>query len=291
MDAGVPIARPVAGVSIGLVMKGDSYVLLSDIQGDEDHYGDMDFKVAGTQIGITGIQLDIKLHGITEDIVRNALDQAREARREILKTMLSTLRAPRKTISDKAPRLLQVKINPEKIGLLIGPGGKTIRAIQEETGAKIDVEDDGTVSIAHTDAAGAEEAKRRVEALCQEIKVGAIYEGKVSSIKEFGAFIEIAPGRDGLCHISELDVGYVGRVEDVVRVGDRVTVKVIAIDDQDRVKLSRKVLMQGEGDGAPGNGERPPREDRGERGDRGERRERGDRGGERGPRRERADRD
>src|SRR5581483_5846007 len=284
MDAGVPILRPVAGVSIGLVTKGDSYVLLTDIQGDEDHYGDMDFKVAGTQKGVTGIQLDIKIDGITEDIVRGALEQARKARLDILKVMLSTLRAPRKSISENAPRLFQVKINPEKIGLLIGPGGKNIRGIQEETGAKIDVEDDGTVTIASLDAAGAEEAKRRVEALCQEIKVGNIYEGKVTSIKEFGAFIEITPGRDGLCHISELDVGYVGRVDDVVRVGDKVKVKVIAIDDQDRVKLSRKVLLQAEGDGAGGgNGERPPR-DRGERADRGEgRRDRGDR-------RERADR-
>jgi polyribonucleotide nucleotidyltransferase len=243
----------------------------------------MDFKVAGTQNGITGIQLDIKLHGITEAVVRGALDQAREARRDILKTMLMTLRAPRKTISERAPRLLQVRINPEKIGLLIGPGGKTIRAIQEETGAKLDVEDDGTVSIAHAEAAGAEEAKRRVEALTQEIKVGNIYEGKVSSIKEFGAFIEIAPGRDGLCHISELDVGYVGRVEDVVRVGDKVTVKVIAIDDQDRVKLSRKVLLapkDGEVGADVGNDRgdrRPTRENRGDRGERNEaRRERGE---------------
>jgi polyribonucleotide nucleotidyltransferase len=283
MDAGVPIKQPVAGVSIGLVMKGDEFTLLTDIQGDEDHYGDMDFKVAGTQNGITGIQLDIKLHGITEAVVRGALDQAREARRDILKTMLMTLRAPRKTISERAPRLLQVRINPEKIGLLIGPGGKTIRAIQEETGAKLDVEDDGTVSIAHAEAAGAEEAKRRVEALTQEIKVGNIYEGKVSSIKEFGAFIEIAPGRDGLCHISELDVGYVGRVEDVVRVGDKVTVKVIAIDDQDRVKLSRKVLLapkDGEVGADVGNDRgdrRPTRENRGDRGERNEaRRERGE---------------
>lgn len=307
MDAGVPIKDPVAGISVGLVTGKDSHILISDIQGDEDHYGDMDFKVAGTQRGVTGIQLDIKLHGITEQIMREALDQARESRREILKIMLSTLRAPRRSISDRAPRLLQVRINPEKIGLLIGPGGKNIRALQEETGAKLDIEDDGTVSIAHSDAAGAEEAKRRVEALCQEIKVGNVYEGKVSSIKEFGAFIEITPGRDGLCHISELDVGYVGRVEDVVRVGDKVTVKVIAIDDQDRVKLSRKVLLapkEGlEGDmppaGGSGSGERrPPREPRGEgRPDRGGegRRDRGEGRGEgrpaREPRSERSERD
>jgi len=273
MDAGVPIARPVAGISIGLVTRGDEYVLLTDIQGDEDHYGDMDFKVAGTQKGVTGIQLDIKLDGVTEDVIKGALEQARKGRIDILRTMLTALKAPRKSISENAPRLLQVKINPEKIGLLIGPGGKMIRAIQEETGAKLDVEDDGTVSIAHSDAAGAEAAKAKVEALCAEILVGSIYEGKVASIKEFGAFIEIAPGRDGLCHISELDSGYVGRVEDVVKVGDRVTVKVIAIDDQNRIKLSRKALLPPREGGDEG-GERPPREDRGDRGDRG-----GDRGG------------
>ena len=296
MDAGVPISHPVAGISVGLVQDGKKFVLLTDIQGDEDHYGDMDFKVAGTQRGITGIQLDIKVDGISDEVVRGALDQARLARIEILKSMLATLRAPRKAISDFAPRLLQVKINPEKIGLLIGPGGKNIRALQEETGAKLDVDNDGTVSIAHTDAAGAEEAKRRVEALCQEIKVGNIYEGKVSSLKDFGAFIEIAPGRDGLCHISELDVGYVQHPGDVVKVGDKVTVKVIGIDDQDRVKLSRKVLLAG-GDAPPGDGGgRPPRDDRGPpRDDRGPRRDdrgppRDDRGpprDDRGPRRDR----
>jgi polyribonucleotide nucleotidyltransferase len=295
MDAGVPIKRPVAGVSIGLVMDRDQFTLLTDIQGDEDHYGDMDFKVAGTQKGVTGIQLDIKIDGITEPVIRGALEQAREGRLQILKTMLGTLMAPRKTISDIAPRLLQVKINPEKIGLLIGPGGKTIRAIQEETGAKLDVEDDGTVTISSEDAAGAEAARGRVEALCAEIKVGAVYEGKVISIKEFGAFIEIAPGRDGLCHISELDTGYVGRVDDVVKIGDRVTVKVIAIDDQDRVKLSRKALLKpAEGDGAgEGGSERPPRdrdrEPRGERGDRGDR-DRGERSRSGGRGRDRGDR-
>ena len=290
MDAGVPIKQPVAGISIGLVMKGDSYALLTDIQGDEDHYGDMDFKIAGTQNGITGIQLDIKLEGIPDDILRAALEQARVARREILKSMLTTLRAPRKAISERAPRLLQTKIPPDKIGLLIGPGGKMIRAIQEETGAKLDVNDDGTVTIAHSEAAGAEEAKRRGEALCAEIMVGNVYDGKVSSIKEFGAFIEISPGRDGLCHISELDHGYVGRVDDVVGVGDKVQVKVIGIDDQNRVKLSRKALMP-----VPAGGENagPPREDR-PRDDRprDDRNGGGDRGGDRGrggPRRERRD--
>jgi polyribonucleotide nucleotidyltransferase len=321
MDAGVPIKRPVAGISVGLVMDKDNFTLLTDIQGDEDHYGDMDFKVAGTQKGVTGIQLDIKIDGVTEPIVRGALEQAREARLSILKTMLSTLPAPRKEISPFAPRMLTTRISPEKIGLLIGPGGKNIRALQEETGAKIEVEDDGTVSIAGLDGAGVEEAKRRVEALCAEIKVGAVYEGKVISIKEFGAFIEIAPGRDGLCHISELGSGYVGRVDDVVQVGDKVQVKVIAIDDQGRVKLSRKALLPPGPDGG-GNGGGPGERGGGERFDRGERgggerysREgggggggggggyRGERGGgggggggggyrgERGPRRDRGDRD
>ena len=263
MDAGVPIKQPVAGISVGMVGKGDDYVLLTDIQGDEDHYGDMDFKVAGTQNGITGIQLDIKIDGVTDDIVRAALEQARKARREILKQMLTTLRAPRRELNENAPRLMQVKINPEKIGLLIGPGGKMIRAIQEETGAKLDVEDDGTITIAHSSGKGAEAAKAKVEALCAEIKVGAIYEGKVTSIKEFGAFIEIAPGRDGLCHISELDNGYVGRVDEVVNVGDRVSVKVIGIDDQDRIKLSRKALLPGGDEGSDsGEGGQPQRRER-----------------------------
>jgi polyribonucleotide nucleotidyltransferase len=293
MDAGVPIKRPVAGISIGLVTKGDEYVLLTDIQGDEDHYGDMDFKVAGTQKGITGIQLDIKIDGVTEDIIKDALEQARIARIKILREMLKALTQPRSDISSTAPRLFQVKINPEKIGLLIGPGGKTIRAIQEETGAKLDVEDDGTVTVAANDMDSALAARAKVEALCAEIKVGTIYEGKVTSIKDFGAFIEISPGRDGLCHVSELDNGFVQHPSDVVKVGDRVTVKVISIDDQDRVKLSRKVLLPpkpaGEG-GDEGGGyrdDRGPREPRGEyRGDRGDRGDRGERDRPRRDRRE-----
>src|SRR5262249_44546355 len=213
-----------------------------DIMGDEDHFGDMDFKVAGTGRGVTGIQLDLKIDGINEEIIRATLEQAREARREILKLMLSTLRQPRAAISPHAPRLLTVHINPEKIGLLIGPGGKTIKGIQETTGAKTDIDDDGTVYISHLDAAGAEAAKAKVEALTEEVKVGKIYEGRVTSVKDFGAFIEILPGRDGLCHISELDDKYVDKVENVCKVGDVLQVKVIAIDDQDRVKLSRKAV-------------------------------------------------
>jgi polyribonucleotide nucleotidyltransferase len=267
MDAGVPISDPVAGISIGLVMEGEKFTLLTDIMGDEDHYGDMDFKVAGTGRGITGIQLDLKNHGINEEVIRATLEQAREARREILKIMLgSGLRAPRAGISNFAPRLLQIRINPEKIGLLIGPGGKTIKGIQESTGAKLDVSDDGTVSISSNDGAAAEAARNKVEALCEEIKVGKVYEGKVTSVKEFGAFIEITPGRDGLCHISELDDKYVARAEDVVKVGDKLKVKVIAIDDHDRVKLSRKAILREEKGLPPDSpSERPPRRDDGGR--------------------------
>ncbi len=244
MAAGVPITNPVAGISVGLVKESDRYVLLTDIIGDEDHFGDMDFKVSGTQNGITGIQLDLKIDGISEEIVRNTLRQSREARIEILRTMLSTIPRPRSDISPWAPRLLRTHIDPDKIGLLIGPGGKTIRAIQESTGALIEVEDDGTVSVASSDMAGANEAMRRVEALTASVEVGRIYDGRVMSIKDFGAFIEILPGKDGLCHISELADGYVNSVAEVCKVGDEMKVKVIAIDDQDRVKLSRKAALR-----------------------------------------------
>ncbi|HJZ89365.1 MAG TPA: polyribonucleotide nucleotidyltransferase [Gemmataceae bacterium] len=284
MDAGVPIRQPVAGVSVGLVKDGEKFSLFTDIQGDEDHFGDMDFKVAGTPKGVTGIQLDLKIEGIGEDILRATLEQAKEARQVILKAMLETLRRPRPELSDRAPRLLTTKISPDKIGLLIGPGGKTIKGIQEATGAKIDVDDDGTVYVAHSDAAGAEAALAKVEALCEEVVVGKVYTGKVASIKDFGAFIEIVPGKDGLLHISEIDHYRVGRVDDVLRLGDVVEVKVIAIDDQNRVKLSRKALINppagnGEsGDGGEGREGRPPRDDRGDRGDRGGRGDREGRG-------------
>jgi polyribonucleotide nucleotidyltransferase len=249
MDAGVPISQPVAGISIGVVKESDEkYVLLTDIMGDEDHFGDMDFKIAGTGKGVTGIQLDLKIDGINEDIIRATLEQAKEARKELLRNMLSVIARPRKEISMNAPRLLKTKIDPEKIGLLIGPGGKTIRAIQEETGANLDVEEDGTVLVSSTDSAAAEAALARVEALTEEIKVGRVYKGKVSAIKDFGAFVEIAPGKDGLCHISELSDGFVKNVTDICKVGDYLEVKVIAVDDQNRVKLSRKVLLEGSGD-------------------------------------------
>jgi len=308
MAAGVPISNPVAGVSVGLVKESDDrWVLLTDIMGDEDHFGDMDFKIAGTQNGITGIQLDLKIAGISEEIIRATLAQSREARIEILRRMLTTIPRPNAEISQHAPRLLMTKIDPEKIGLLIGPGGKTIRGIQEQTGSTLDVEEDGTVMIASFDATGAQKALEMVEAMTASVQLGKIYHGRVTSIKDFGAFIEILPGKDGLCHISELSEEYVGKVTDIVKMGDEVDVKVIAIDEQDRVKLSRKAAMRELGltdpkrEGADGErpesyerrdrpprGDRPPRRDY-DRGDRGQREysdrgrgRGGDRGGDRG---------
>jgi polyribonucleotide nucleotidyltransferase len=244
MDAGVPISAPVAGISIGLVEEGDRYVLLADILGEEDHYGDMDFKVAGTRKGITGVQLDIKVGGIRHEILVEALKLAQKCRMFILDKMAATIAAPRPEISEHAPRLITLKINPEKIGKLIGPGGKSIKAIQAATGAQIDIEDDGTVFIACVDAAKAQAAREAVERITEDIQIGRIYEGRVTSIKDFGAFIEIQEGQDGLCHISELAESYVKSVSEVVQIGDVVKVKVIAIDEQGRVKLSRRAAMK-----------------------------------------------
>jgi polyribonucleotide nucleotidyltransferase len=251
MAAGVPITNPVAGISVGLVKDGERWTLLTDIIGDEDHFGDMDFKIAGTQNGITGIQLDLKIDGISEEIIRATLQQSREARIEILRAMLSTISRPRSAVAESAPRLFRTQINPDKIGLLIGPGGKTIRGIQEDTGVTIDVEEDGTVTIAGSDEATARAGLARVEALTASVQVGRVYDGVVTSVKDFGAFIEILPGRDGLCHISELAEGYVSSVGDVYKVGDRLQVKVIAVDEQDRVKLSRKAVLRDGDGGAP----------------------------------------
>ncbi|QGJ70801.1 Polyribonucleotide nucleotidyltransferase [Planctomycetales bacterium 10988] len=244
MAAGVPILNPVAGISIGLVKDGpDQWVLLTDILGEEDHCGDMDFKVAGTQNGITGIQLDLKIDGINEAIVRGALTQAKEARLNIMRTMLGTISRPRPDISQYAPRLARTKIDPEKIGLLIGPGGKHIRALQEETDTVIEVQDDGTVTVAGNDPEGSKRALLHIEAMTGNVEVGRIYEGRVTSVKDFGAFVEILPGKDGLCHISELSDGYTRNVADICKVGDVMKVKVIAIDEQDRVKLSRRAAI------------------------------------------------
>jgi polyribonucleotide nucleotidyltransferase len=245
----------VAGISVGLVKESENkWVLLTDIIGDEDHFGDMDFKIAGTQNGITGIQLDLKIDGISDAVIRSTMEQSREARIQILRKMLTAIPRPRAEISGYAPRLLRTKIDPEKIGLLIGPGGKTIRGIQDSTGAVIEVDDDGTVTIASSDAQAAQAALSRVEALTESVKIGKIYHGRVTSVKDFGAFIEIVPGKDGLCHISELSEEYVKSVGDVCKVGDEMEVKVIAIDEQDRVKLSRKAAlreMREAGNGSP----------------------------------------
>lgn len=307
MDAGVPINDPVGGISIGLVQDeaAGRHVLLTDIIGDEDHFGDMDFKVAGTQRGVTGIQLDLKNQGINERIIRETLDQAHEARLEILRTMLRAIKRPREEISANAPRLIQIQINPEKIGLIIGPGGKTIRKLQEDTGTKIDIEDTGIVTIACSESAGAEACRDRIQAMTEGVKVGAIYEGRVTSIKDFGAFVEVLPGKDGLVHISEMSSGYVGNVNDVCRVGDAMLVKVISVDDQDRVRLSRKAALLERGlpdtlasAQPPGGGGHPDRghsdrghSDRGGPADRGGYTDRGDRGGYGGPPRQGGDRD
>jgi polyribonucleotide nucleotidyltransferase len=287
MSAGVPITNPVAGISIGLVKESDDqWVTLTDIIGDEDHFGDMDFKVAGTQNGITGIQLDLKIDGISEAIIRQTLTQAREARIEILRKILTTIREPRPEVSQWAPRLLQTKIEVDKIGLLIGPGGKTVRGIQESTGAVIEIGEDGTVTIASNNREWAEKALAQVEALTASVQIGKIYDGRVASIKDFGAFVEILPGRDGLCHISELSNGFVNSVSDVCKVGDEMKVLVIDIDEHDRVKLSRRRALEQLGitdDLATGEpregGGGAPREPRPERSGGGDRGDRGGRGG------------
>jgi polyribonucleotide nucleotidyltransferase len=288
MAAGVPISNPVAGISVGLVKESDSqWVLLTDIIGDEDHFGDMDFKIAGTQNGITGIQLDLKIEGISPEIIRATFDQSRDARIQILRRMLSTISRPKEDISQFAPRLIRTQIDPEKIGLLIGPGGKNIRGIQEATGTVIEVEDSGTVTIASSNREWAEAALAQVEACTATVQIGKIYTGRVTSIKDFGAFVEILPGRDGLVHVSELSSGYVSAVFDVCRVGDEMKVLVIDVDEHDRVKLSRRRAYEELGlpdemaaaVAEAGGGERPPRgEGEGEfqgGGDRGG----GDRGG------------
>jgi polyribonucleotide nucleotidyltransferase len=245
MASGVPISNPVAGISVGLVRNSeDDWVLLTDILGNEDHFGDMDFKIAGTQNGITGIQLDLKVTGISEDIIRATLKQSREARIEILRKMLTSIPRPRKEIAASAPRLLRTKIAPDKIGALIGPGGKNIRGIQETTGCVIEVDDDGTVLVASTDRDSATEAMRQVEACTATVQIGKIYDGTVSSIKDFGAFVEILPGRDGLVHISELSSGYISSIDKVVSVGDAMKVLVIDVDEHDRVKLSRRRALE-----------------------------------------------
>lgn len=244
MDAGVPIKQPVAGISIGMFESGGKQQLVVDILGEEDHFGEMDFKVSGTQRGVTGVQVDLKGRGLPQNLVIEAFAMARDARLEILRQMLAALSAPRPTTSQYAPRILQTKVHPDKIGKVIGPGGKYIKLIESETGATVEIDDDGSILISCMDMKGAEAALGMIEAVSAEVKIGKIYTGRVSSIKDFGAFIEVAPGQDGLCHISELATEYVKSAEDVVKIGDKVRVKVLSIDDQGRIKLSRKAAMQ-----------------------------------------------
>ncbi len=310
MDAGVPLKRPVAGISIGICTEYDAseeisrYQLLTDIIGWEDAFCDMDCKIAGTERGITGFQLDLKLKGLPLSIMAETVQKAYSARLEILKHMASVLPEPRSDISKYAPRILVMRINPEKIGMLIGPGGKNIKRLVEESGCEIDIEDDGTVKVFSVSAEGMEIAKKEIEAIGAEIEVGKIYLGRVVTLKEFGAFVEVLPGQDGLVHVSELSNKRVNRPEDIVKVGDEIWVKCVGVDEKGRVKLSRKAAMEergemtGESVSAEPAGERPERPERserterpprGERSERSERPDRGDRGG-RGERRERAPR-
>jgi polyribonucleotide nucleotidyltransferase len=246
MDAGVPVKAPVAGIAMGLVKEGDKFAVLSDIMSDEDHLGDMDFKVAGTQAGVTALQMDIKISGITREIMEAALAQARAGRLHILQEMNAVLDKPRTEMSEYAPRIITIKIDPEKIRDVIGKGGTTIRAITEQTGAVIDISDDGTVKIASVDNAAGQEARRRVEQITADVQVGMIYEGRVAKLMDFGAFVTILPGKDGLVHISQISEERVENVGDKLREGDMVKVKVLEVDKQGRIRLSMKAVNAGE---------------------------------------------
>ena len=246
MDAGVPIKKPVAGIAMGLIerVKEDGtseFAILSDIQGMEDFLGDMDFKVTGTDEGVTAIQMDIKVHGLSRDILEKALKQAKEGRMHIMGKMMEELKAPRPDLSKYAPRAITMNIDPDKVRIVIGPGGKTINRIVDETGVKIDISEDipGLVSIYSVDQEGAEAARREIELLTKEVEVGEVYEGTVMRIMNFGAFIEVLPGKEGLLHISKMAKGRVEKVEDVMNIGDKVEVKVAEIDSQNRINLLR----------------------------------------------------
>ncbi len=248
MDAGVPMIRPVAGISVGICTEGEKtigkYQLLTDIIGWEDAYCDMDCKIAGTERGITGFQLDLKLKGLPHNIMTEAVEKARVARLSILAEMAKTISQPRKELSQYAPRIEVVRINPEKIGALIGPGGKNIKKLVEESGCEIDIQDDGTVNIFSVSAEGMKIAKDAIVGMSAEAEIGKIYRGKVVTVKEFGAFVEFLPGKDGLVHISELANFRVKKTEDVVKVGDEISVKCLGIDEKGRVRLSRKAAME-----------------------------------------------
>src|SRR3974390_3515895 len=266
MDAGVPMVRPVAGISIGICTDHDEkdkiskYKLMTDIIGWEDAFCDMDCKLAGTEKGITGFQLDLKLRGIPHSVMREAVEKARVARLAILAEMAKTLAEPRKELSKYAPRIETLKINPEKIGLLIGPGGKNIKKLVEESGCEINIEDDGTVNIYSVSAEGMKIARDAITGMTAEAEIGKIYRGKVVTIKEFGAFVEFLPGKDGLVHISELANFRVKQTEDIVKMGDEIWVKCLGVDENGRVKLSRKAAMADRDKemGGTGEGEQPP---------------------------------
>jgi polyribonucleotide nucleotidyltransferase len=295
MDAGVPLKRPVAGIAMGLIKEDRGFAVLSDILGDEDHLGDMDFKVAGTESGVTALQMDIKITSITPEIMRIALAQARDGRMHILGEMAKALTGHRGDVAETAPRITVINVPKEKIREVIGTGGKVIREIVETTKCKIDIDDDGTIKIAATDALQAQQAIDWIRGIVAEPEIGIIYTGKVVKTADFGAFVNFLGSRDGLVHISELQQGRVGKTTDVVNVGDAVKVKVIGFDERGKVKLSMRVVDQASGaDITEQVGAKPGRGDRdrgGERGDRGERRDRFDRGerrerGEHGERRE-----
>src|SRR3989454_9492536 len=249
MDAGVPMIRPVAGISIGICTESDDrngiarYQLLTDIIGWEDAFCDMDCKIAGTEKGITGFQLDLKLRGLPLSLMAEAVEKARVARLLILSEMAKTLGAPRKELSKYAPRIVTLKINPEKIGALIGPGGKNIKRLVEESGCEINIEDDGTVNIYSVSEEGMKKAQQEIQGMAAEAEIGQIYRGKVGTIKKFGCFVEFLPGRDGLCHISELANFRVKQTEDIVKLGDEIWVKCLGVDEKGRVRLSRKAAM------------------------------------------------
>ena len=247
MDAGVPVKAPVAGIAMGLVKEGDRYVVLSDILGDEDHLGDMDFKVAGSAEGISALQMDIKIDGITEEIMRTALAQAKQGRLHILGEMSKALTTPRAELSEFAPRLITMKIHPDKIREVIGKGGSVIQAITKETGTQIDIQDDGTITIASVNGAAGQAAKARIEQITSDVEPGRIYEGKVSKIMDFGAFVTILPGKDGLVHVSQISNDRVEKVSDALKEGDVVKVKVLEVDKQGRIRLSIKAVEEGEG--------------------------------------------
>ncbi len=242
MDAGVPLSAPVAGVAMGLIKEGDKFAVLTDIMGDEDHLGDMDFKVAGTEKGVNALQMDIKIDGITSEIMEVALEQAHEARLHILAEMAKGISEPREEMSEHAPRYVTIKINPDRIRDVIGKGGATIRALTEETGASIDIDDSGTVKIASVDRAAGEEARRRIEQLTADVEVGTVYEGKVAKLMDFGAFVTILPGKDGLVHISQICEERVEKVSDKLSEGDTIKVKVLEVDKQGRIRLSMKAV-------------------------------------------------